>query len=685
MNTMRGVLILLPLLLMLLCSSWANSVDEEELKPMPLEYKECDQVTKVPPHEQCGFVKEICKEESRDASLSVNWLQMYYCNVAGKVLAQMLFWGIVLALSSILFMLLSDTADKFFGPTLTQISMDIPKMRPRFSGVTLLAFANGAPDLSATINAIKTCKFDLSLGALTGAGMFVNCFVAGYIIVVSGGARCRGATIRDVSAYAITILGLLVALLVGRLGLFAVICAFIVYAAFVVLVFIADEWHEKGRPNFWEGPMSRMTQSVGLGQTSSIELLPDAVQVWAPIDGNANDNLDLSQYPGGQTGLDSSLLPRPQDGASVWAYYTPSNYRQKALGVEIDDSEYQYNEELDPIADDLSNESHISRNSTSSNPIDAPHMATFETELPDLGAHHLISWNSLLSNYPWLLPLWKDLLMEDWSDMGVFLQILLVFRLPFVILQRATIPMTSSENYSKKWLVISMALSPFFTLYYFDSFSALGFLLATISGAVLGLMAQFCAQNETSPPRWSLGTSRPIGAAAVALYGLVMGVFWIDIIAGELVDLLHCVGVVLGIPGAIMGLTVLAWGNSIGDFFTNKSVAKAGRGNMALTACYAGPVFNMSMGLGLGFLSFLIAEKTHYASVKAEAQIVLGCIFLLLHGAAVIAIGLWRGMRLPKNFGYFSISLYGLYLIIAIALELKGNESGEDYSGQCKG
>ena len=127
--------------------------------------------------------------------------------------------------------------------------------------------------------------------------------------------------------------------------------------------------------------------------------------------------------------------------------------------------------------------------------------------------------------------------------------------------------------------------------------------------------------GSSKPPVWSFGTSWPIGASLIALYGLVIGIFWIDILAGELVDLLYCAGTVTGIPEAVLGLTVLAWGNSIGDFFTNNSIAKAGKGNMALTACYAGPVFNMLMGLGLGFISFIATQHRSSASLHAGPQV----------------------------------------------------------------
>ena len=48
---------------------------------------------------------------------------------------------------------------------------------------------------------------------------------------------------------------------------------------------------------------------------------------------------------------------------------------------------------------------------------------------------------------------------------------------------------------------------------------------------------------------------------------------------------LHC--------AQVLGLTVLAWGNSIGDMSTNLAMARKGLANMAMTACYAGPVFNL--------------------------------------------------------------------------------------------
>eukprot|EP00561_Arcocellulus_cornucervis_P004255 CAMPEP_0185822556 /NCGR_PEP_ID=MMETSP1322-20130828/26937_1 /TAXON_ID=265543 /ORGANISM="Minutocellus polymorphus, Strain RCC2270" /LENGTH=80 /DNA_ID=CAMNT_0028520035 /DNA_START=93 /DNA_END=331 /DNA_ORIENTATION=+ len=65
-------------------------------------------------------------------------------------------------------------------------------------------------------------------------------------------------------------------------------------------------------------------------------------------------------------------------------------------------------------------------------------------------------------------------------------------------------------------------------------------------------------------------------AGPIALYGFVVAATWIDAIADRLVGLLNFLGVVCHIPGPIMGLTILAWGNSMADLAANVTMAKKG-------------------------------------------------------------------------------------------------------------
>ena len=78
-----------------------------------------------------------------------------------------------------------------------------------------------------------------------------------------------------------------------------------------------------------------------------------------------------------------------------------------------------------------------------------------------------------------------------------------------------------------------------------------------------------------------------------------MSMLWIYVLAEVIVDLLELFGVMTGLPTSLLGLTILSWGNSLGDAIASISISKSGFGEMALTSCIAGPAFNLMLGLGL--------------------------------------------------------------------------------------
>ena len=56
----------------------------------------------------------------------------------------------------------------------------------------------------------------------------------------------------------------------------------------------------------------------------------------------------------------------------------------------------------------------------------------------------------------------------------------------------------------------------------------------------------------------------PLVLQLLALLGFVVSAVLISTVASEVVSLLHMLGVVLSLSNTVLGLTVLAWGNSIG-------------------------------------------------------------------------------------------------------------------------
>ncbi|MCO5549557.1 hypothetical protein L7F22_003029 [Adiantum nelumboides] len=88
------------------------------------------------------------------------------------------------------------------------------------------------------------------------------------------------------------------------------------------------------------------------------------------------------------------------------------------------------------------------------------------------------------------------------------------------------------------------------------------------------------------------------GWARVAA-GFFVSILYIMTIVDEVVSILQTLGLVLGLSDAILGLTVFAMGNSLGDLVANITIAKMGHPVMAISACFAGPLLNLLLGIGI--------------------------------------------------------------------------------------
>ena len=65
--------------------------------------------------------------------------------------------------------------------------------------------------------------------------------------------------------------------------------------------------------------------------------------------------------------------------------------------------------------------------------------------------------------------------------------------------------------------------------------------------------------------------------------GFLIAVLWIGVTANEVVGLLSSLGVFWNIPSTIMGLTFLAWANSIGDLVADVSLSRIGKARTAVS------------------------------------------------------------------------------------------------------
>jgi sodium/potassium/calcium exchanger 6 len=89
-----------------------------------------------------------------------------------------------------------------------------------------------------------------------------------------------------------------------------------------------------------------------------------------------------------------------------------------------------------------------------------------------------------------------------------------------------------------------------------------------------------------------------------------------------------------------------------------------------MTACFAGPVFNILIGMGIGFSALATKTGEPKTKVALDASVITGFIFVMLNCAAILCVGLFLGNgRIPKQHGYLALGLYVLYVVISIGLQ----------------
>ena len=107
-------------------------------------------------------------------------------------------------------------------------------------------------------------------------------------------------------------------------------------------------------------------------------------------------------------------------------------------------------------------------------------------------------------------------------------------------------------------------------------------LLAAVPGIMIGVYIRMRTKKH-SPPDSLLTIS--------SCLCFVMSIMWIKFASDTIIALLELFGFVSQLPTSLFGLTILAWGNCLGDFTADVAMTKKGFGEMAITGTMAGPIF----------------------------------------------------------------------------------------------
>ena len=185
--------------------------------------------------------------------------------------------------------------------------------------------------------------------------------------------------------------------------------------------------------------------------------------------------------------------------------------------------------------------------------------------------------------------------------------------------------------------------------------------------------------TPTRPPRYRY---------LFCFLGFAVSVTWISTIANEVVGVLKAFGVILGISDAILGLTIFAVGNSLGDLVADITVARLGFPVMALSACFGGPMLNILLGIGISGLVITIksGQGAHHRhpdkpmkykpyQIDVSGTLIISGVTLLVTLLGLLILVPLNKWRMDRKIGLGLIALWSASTIGNVAVEVLGWDS----------
>ncbi|CAK4068492.1 unnamed protein product [Aphanomyces euteiches] len=565
------------------------------------------QFADVPAKDRCA-----CAQATR--AVWLDYLTFHYCSMADYQWASISLLSFMLC---VMFYIVADTTDRFTVPAVTFITHST-KIEPAVAGATLLAFANGMPDLISCVASFsgRSKHMGFGVGGLLGSGLVISCFTLGYLAYLSNGFPVQKRPLmRDAVFYLIALAGLVGVCTVGyvtvTMSLMA-LCLYAMYTISIIWMKLAQEDNiaipqetpqEPGTPPLSPEPELEPSLEDGNAKTAS----PKTVDV---------EPKDMQEVP--------LVLVKPS-----------GQYVEVAL-----DSPFEKALDIDTPTTEISESSLVERDDES--------LSSSEV-------------NSLMPSRTF--GEYMDS-MTGWNNSSFFGKFATVILFPLLWARQVTVPSLNDNLLVHRGDVVSWAfwIPPFLvgvcTQFTIPSWPLLAL---TASASILGAVYSYLYVNRS----WYFRCT---------VISLVTSSMWVFVVGHEIVAALHVVGVSLGISGSTLGILVLAWGNSIGDFVGNAALARQGHAQMATAACLAGPIFNTLVGGGFSLLLGCSQSVEHVVPLGSTSdKTTLRSGFLVLSlcllSLVVLCCQYTLHVSLTKWFGLFLMVLYSVFCVTTIVEE----------------
>ncbi|KAI8901745.1 Sodium/calcium exchanger protein-domain-containing protein [Globomyces pollinis-pini] len=516
----------------------------------------------------------------------VDYLDLYACSNNTT-------WIIILFLIVllILFLALKTAAEVLFCPNLCAIAylFEIPE---NVAGITLVAFGNGAPDIFSTIIAFQGENVPLALGELFGATLFIALLVVGIIAILIPMELKKKFVERD-------LLFLLVAMVItflfvkdGVLELYESLILLLYYVVYVLYVI-----HSSPKPTIanLESPLlevyvqspvtiesetSRMSLHTSFSEEGGLHPhdFPSAVPSDHSLYNESDFDVDYFQ-PSLHFRHSFPSHSHHRKGNSYWnrrSFYEP----RTTVPTDIAATNIQE---------------------------DVLSYAPLHLDLPS-------PENEFKQSLRQLFPVFYE-----WNTYTITQCLVAIFESPLIFFFQITVPVVlndylkkddytpvpqdetdvidiedtqvaESKEYPKTLLLTQLFLAPicitFISNWHSIHIFAVPLWFYSILTGLLLSTSIFLFTKATPISQLNL---------FICIFGFLQTIMYFLAISNELVSLLETIGIISGIRQSIIGLTISAVGNCIGEMITNISIAQYGLHTMAISACYGAPMLSNSI------------------------------------------------------------------------------------------
>lgn len=281
---------------------------------------------------------------------------------------------------------------------------------------------------------------------------------------------------------------------------------------------------------------------------------------------------------------------------------------------------------------------------------------------------------------------------------GFFNTLSKIVSVPLTLIQDHTIPVQGEEFWDRKRQSVVPSLIVFAFLWLNGSMNDedikdniihnhnvfIG-LICIIPGAIVGTFIRM-RTKVTSAPRWHMILS--------VIGSFVMSIMWIQFASTEVMDLLQLMGFITTLPEALLALTVVSWGNCLGDMAADVAMTKKGFGEMAITGAVAGPIFNILIGIGFAIFLGIMKAKPPLSPLTAEidfgiydknGEVIKTAILplCLLIGQFVILVliflnGIVNKFMISYRFHFIAVVFYGLMILCLVLYSVFAGVSPPD-------